>query len=246
MNKTDILKIFALTKEYAKKTVLQVDELIIPKGKVIGIIGPSGAGKSTLLRIINLLEPPTQGRIHYFGAPVPVKKDEKLALQRRMMMVFQKPALLDMSVYDNVAFGLQAHGFPRKEAEKRVKFVLAKIGMEAQSWQRAKTLSGGEAQRVALARAIVMKPELLLLDEPTVNLDPGNVEVLEDMIRLLHHEYGTTILIVTHNLFQARRLCSEIIFMYQGRLIEKGEASRIFQEPSLDETRAFIEGKMIY
>ena len=246
MNNTHIISISGLTKEYNKKAVLHVDDLKVRKGSITAIIGPSGAGKSTLLRILNLLEPPTRGDVLYFGSSTPSAQAERLALQRRMTMVFQKPALLDMSVYDNVAFGLRAYGFPRQETEKRVKSALAKVGMVSLGGQRAKTLSGGEAQRVAFARALVLEPEILLLDEPTGNLDPQNVELLEGMITSLNRECGTTVLIVTHNLFQARRLSTDIIFLYQGHTVEAGEASRVFNEPSREETRAFIEGRMIY
>jgi tungstate transport system ATP-binding protein len=246
MNNTHIIAISGLTKEYDKKTVLRIDDLLVRKGSITGIIGPSGAGKSTLLRILNLLEPPTRGNILYFGTAAPSEQPERLSLQRRMTMVFQKPALLDRSVYDNVAFGLRAYSFPRQETEKRVKSALTKVGLISLSRQRAKTLSGGEAQRVAFARALVLEPEILLLDEPTGNLDPQNVELLEDMITSLNREHGTTVLIVTHNLFQARRLSTDIIFLYQGCAIEAGNASRVFSEPSREETRAFIDGRMIY
>lgn len=241
-----IITVSELTKSYGKKEVLRVDELKIRQGSVTGVIGPSGAGKSTLLRILNMLEPPTQGDILYFGLPAPTAAAKKLSLQRRMTMVFQKPALLDRSVYDNIAFGLRAYGFTRQVTDRRVRSALAEIGMSSQSRQRAKTLSGGEAQRVAFARALVMEPEILLLDEPTVNLDPANVELLEKMIGILNRECGTTVLIVTHNLFQARRLATDIIFLYQGNLVEVGEAGRIFNAPAREETRAFIEGRMIY
>lgn len=246
MNNTGIIKVSGLMKKYGNKEALRVDALNVRKGGITGIIGPSGAGKTTFLRILNLLEPPTRGDIHYFGRPVPSEPSKRLALQRRMKMVFQKPALLDMPVYDNVAFGLRACGYSRDETEKRVTAVLKKMGMGSQSRQRAKTLSGGEAQRVAFARAMVMEPEILLLDEPTVNLDPGNVELLENMINALNRECGTTVLIVTHNLFQARRLSTDILFLYQGCMVEEGEAARIFQQPLREETRAFVEGRMIY
>jgi tungstate transport system ATP-binding protein len=246
MNNTGIIQVSGLIKKYGNKEVLRVDTLGIRKGGITGIIGPSGAGKTTFLRILNLLESPTRGDIHYFDQPVPLEPSKKLALQRRMQMVFQKPALLDMPVYDNVAFGLRACGYSRDETEKRVTSVLKKLGMDPQRRQRAKTLSGGEAQRVAFARAMVMEPEILLLDEPTVNLDPVNVELLENMITALNRECGTTVLIVTHNLFQARRLSTDILFLYQGFMVEEGEAVRIFQQPLREETRSFIEGRMIY
>ncbi|MBS4023351.1 MAG: phosphate ABC transporter ATP-binding protein [Dethiobacter sp.] len=243
---TEIIAISGLIKKYGSKEVLRVDKLNVRRGSITGIIGPSGAGKTTFLRILNLLDTPTKGELCYFGRPVPSAPEAKLTLQRRMMMVFQKPALFDMSVSDNVAFGMRARGFSARETEERSQSVLKKVGLESQGRQRAKTLSGGEAQRVALARALVLEPEILLLDEPTANLDPANVELLESMITFLNSEYKTTVLIVTHNLFQARRLSTELLFLYQGRLVEEGTAHRIFQSPRHEETRSFIEGRMIY
>lgn len=247
MNNSQIIKVSGLSKTYGKKEVLSVGHLEVRRGSIMGIVGPSGAGKTTLLRILNLLEAPTRGEITYFGSmALPSLPSEKLALQRRMKMVFQKPVLLDMTVYDNVAFGLRACGVSKRETRNRVESILAKIGMDSLGRQRAKTLSGGEAQRVVFGRALVMEPELLLLDEPTANLDPQNVELLEKMITDLNGECGTTVLIVTHNLFQARRLSKEIAFLYQGSLVETGETGLIFQNPTREETRAFIEGRMVY
>lgn len=247
MNNSTVVQVSGLAKTYGKKEVLRVDSLKVHQGSITGIIGPSGAGKTTLLRILNLLEPPTRGEINYFGlGGIPSVPSQKLALQRRMKMVFQKPVLLDISVYENVAFGLRACGISRQETRERVESILVKIGMDHLARQKAKTLSGGEAQRVVFGRAFVMEPEILFLDEPTANLDPANVELLENMIAGLNRESGATVIMVTHNLFQARRLCTDIAFLYQGSLIETGKTGSIFQEPSREETRAFIEGRMIY
>lgn len=243
---TNIVEVSQLTKKYGSKEVLRVDFLGIRKGSITGFIGPSGAGKSTLLRILNLLEKPTEGSVYYDGQKPTVNGTYQLCLRRRMTMVFQKPALLDRSVYDNIAFGLHARRLPRKDIDTRVRSVLETVGMSAQSKQNARTLSGGEAQRVAFARALVLQPEILLLDEPTANLDPVNVELLESMIMGLHREAGTTIVVVTHNLFQAQRLATDTAFFYQGQLVEYGATEQIFQKPLREETAAFVEGKMIY
>lgn len=246
MNNTDAITISNLTKRYGKKEVLQIDKLSVCAGRITGIIGPSGAGKSTMLRILNLLEPATQGEVFYFGSKVSAWHSERMEVRRRMTMVFQKPALLDMSVYDNIAYGLRARKLDKKEIDTRVRSVLEVIGMDELSRQRAKTLSGGEAQRVAFARALVLKPDILFLDEPTANLDPANVELLESLITGLNRDVGTTVVIVTHNLFQAQRIADQAAFFYQGRLVEAGETSQLFQAPQQDETCAFVQGKMIY
>lgn len=246
MTNQEIISVTNLTKKFGDKEVLRIDQLAFRKGKITGIVGPSGAGKSTLLRILNALESPTTGEVTYFGQKTRKSRTDNLALQRNMTMVFQKPVLFDMSVYDNVAFGLRARNMTNKEIENRVCSVLETIGMGTQSQQRAKTLSGGEAQRVAFARALVLRPEILLLDEPTANLDPANVELLESIVSSANSEAAMSVLIVTHNLLQARRLAHDAAFFYQGRLIESGEATQIFQAPVHESTRMFVEGKMIY
>lgn len=246
MNNAAALTAVNLSKKYGDKEVLKIDGLSIKKGAITGIIGPSGAGKSTLLRLLNRLEEPSFGRILYFGQAVPKSRQEQMELQRRMTMVFQRPTLLDYSVYDNIAFGLRARGLPEADVKARVQRVLEKVGMISLRRQRAGTLSGGEAQRVAFARAVVLEPEILFADEPTANLDPVNVEQLEIMTADLNREFGTTIVIVTHNLFQARRLCGEAVFLFGGQLVEAGEAGRIFSSPENPQTKAFVEGKMIY
>ena len=246
MTSSEVINVANLTKQYEKKTVLRVKEFSVRKGRITAIIGPSGAGKSTLLRVINRLEPATDGDVRYFGAQTALPAVEGLALQRRMTMVFQKPTLLDMSVYDNIAFGLRARRTDKGEIDIRVRTMLETIGMSSLSRQRATTLSGGEAQRVAFARALVLRPEVLSLDEPTANLDPANVELLESLITSLNRDIGTTVLIVTHNLFQAQRLAHYVAFLYNGALVEAGETDQIFQSPKREETRAFVEGKMIY
>lgn len=246
MTESSIIKVSNLSKQYGSKEVLRVTEATVNRGYITGIIGPSGAGKSTLLRILNMLEPPSRGEVFYYGRKVPAAKADVLALRRKMTMVFQKSVLLEMSVYDNLAFGLRARNMPGVEIEKRVNTIFEIIGLSAQSKQRAKTLSGGEAQRLAFARAVVLQPEILFLDEPTANLDPANVELLERLVVQLNKDCGTTVLVVTHNLFQAQRLAHETIFFYQGELVEAGATEQIFTAPRYEQTDAFVRGRMIY
>lgn len=232
-------------KKYDKE-VLRVDRLKLFEGCIYGIIGPSGAGKSTLLRIVNLLTPPSGGEISYQGQPVAVNGQERLALQRKMAMVFQQTLLFKDSVYNNIAFGLKARGYAKFDIESRVNTLLDQIGMASLRNRRADTLSGGEAQRVAIARAVAFEPELLLLDEPTANLDPGNIEQIENMITRLSREKGITIVMVTHNVFQARRIADQVMFVHQGRIVEIGPTEKIFTRPEEESTRLFVEGRMIY
>ena len=228
------------------KEVLKVEHLTLTKGCIYGVIGPSGAGKSTLLRIINLLTRPDSGEILYQGRPTPQNGPERLALQRRMSLVFQQTMLFKDSVWNNVAYGLKARGFPKAEIRERVNSLLEQVGLAELASRRADTLSGGEAQRVAIARAVAFEPELLLLDEPTANLDPGNIELIEEMITKLARQKNITVVMVTHNVFQARRIADRVIFINQGRIVESGETEQIFQNPQFDTTTAYISGRMVY
>lgn len=215
-------------------------------GKIYGIIGPSGAGKTTLLRIINLLTEPDGGALYINGGLVPAAGPARLPLQRKMTLVFQKPLLFATTVSENIAYGLKARGCSREMIAERVPALLKEVGLSELAGRHAATLSGGEAQRVALARAVAFKPELLLLDEPTANLDPANVELMEKMILQLKQSMEVTIIMVTHNIFQARRLTDEVIFLFDGRVVERGETAAVFSTPRDERTQAFIEGRMVY
>lgn len=245
-HKEIIIEGSGVSKSFGDREVLRIEHLALEAGKITGILGPSGAGKTTLLRMLCLLDTPTAGVLNLFGRPLPVDQGNRLALTRRMTIVFQKPVLFDTTVYENIAFGLRARSMAQGEISRRVEDSLKKIGMPAQAKQKARTLSGGEAQRVALARAMVLEPEILFLDEPTSNLDPANVELLEGLLRDLNRERGTTIVMVTHNLFQARRLADNLLFLCQGALVEAGTATKVLQEPEDMRTLAFVEGRMIY
>lgn len=240
-----LVELTGINKEYDKE-VLQVDSLVLKKGLIYGIIGPSGAGKTTLLRIINLLTPPSSGTYHFKGKPLPGNGRERLALQRSMALVFQKTLLFRDSVWNNVAYGLRARKYSPAEIDRRVGELLEQLGMADLAHRRADTLSGGEAQRVAIARAVAFDPELLLLDEPTANLDPGNVEVIEEMIRKMSRAGSMTVVMVTHNVFQARRIADEVIFIDDGKVVEMGPAKKIFSKAEHEKTRLYVEGRMIY
>jgi tungstate transport system ATP-binding protein len=233
-----------LVKEYASRTVLDIPALDIQSGQTVALVGPSGSGKSTLLRLLNFLEYPTRGSIAFQGQNFTNGVDMPLDLRRRVTTVFQRPMLLDRSVWDNVAFGLGLRG--RKNESDSIQAALGAVGLDRLANQRARTLSGGEAQRVALARAMVLKPDVLLLDEPTANLDPYNVGLIEGIVRRLNQEQNTTLMLVTHNVFQARRLASRVIFMLDGKIIEDADTERFFESPEDERTRAFVRGDMVY
>ena len=224
---------------YGERVVLNLPALDIEQGEVLSIVGPSGSGKSTLLRLLQFLEMPTRGSITFAGTVVADRVE--LALRRRVATVFQSPALLNRSVFDNVAFGLRLRG--QRDDHVAIMNTLQRVGLDQLAQARARTLSGGEAQRVALARALVLEPEALLLDEPTANLDPYNVGLIEEIIR---GHGSTTVVLITHNTFQAKRLADRVGLLLNGKLIELAAADRFFNQPSDPRTRSFLNGEMVY
>jgi tungstate transport system ATP-binding protein len=210
--------------------------LTLAAGPRTVIVGPNGAGKSVLLRLCHGLLRPSAGTIAW-GSP------ELPGAPRRQAMVFQRPVLLRRSALANVTYALAVAGIPREQREARAREALRQVGLEALAERAARVLSGGEQQRLALARAWALHPEVLFLDEPTANLDPGAVQEIERVIAAMH-EAHTKIVLVTHNLGQARRLGDEILFMHQGRLLERAPAGRFFKEPQSREVAQFLEGEL--
>jgi tungstate transport system ATP-binding protein len=239
-----IYRLQNVTKTYDGRRVLEVENLKIDRGEIFALVGPSGAGKSTLLRLLNFLEPPASGRIRFLDVEFSADQPMPLAYRRRVTTVFQRPILLNRNVWANVNFGLQLRG--QRSSARRIEMALEQVGLTALARQRARTLSGGEAQRVALARAIVLQPDVLLLDEPTANLDPYNVGLIEDIVRALNHERGTTLVLVTHNVFQAKRLAHRVALVLEGQIVEVADVKAFFESPSDPRTAAFVRGEMVY
>lgn len=235
-----------LSVEFNKRPVIEIETFDFAAGKIHALIGPSGAGKSTLLRTLNLLQKPSKGQITYFGQSLQYYGSSKLVAQRSMSMVFQKPSMFSGSVYYNVSLGLRLRRYKSSEVKTRVSRALEMVGLSDFSNRSASTLSGGEAQRAALARALVTQPKILLLDEPTANLDPANVSMIENIIKKIHSETKLTIIIVTHNLYQAQRLSNQTVFLDRGKVIESNSTDDIFNHPNTKETKLFISGEMIY
>jgi tungstate transport system ATP-binding protein len=233
--------ITGLIHRYQGRTVLDVPQLTVDTGETLGIVGPSGAGKSTLLRLLQLLEAPSEGEIVFDGRAYPSPAPARV--RRRITTVFQRPLLLDRSVRGNVAFGLQLRG--RQVSGSRVDDLLARLGLTSLARSPARTLSGGEIQRVALARALAVGPDVLLLDEPAANLDPANVAVVEQLVRE-EQQRGTTIVLVTHNAFEARRLADRTALLLAGTIIEVQPTPAFFASPIDVRTRAFLNGEMVY
>ena len=231
-----------VVKQYQGRTVLSVDQLEVRQGEIFGLVGPSGAGKSTLLRLLNFLEQPSSGSVTFEGHLLDPIKPVPLPLKRKVTTVFQRPAMLDRSVLDNVAFGLRIRQIP--DWQERTRVALDQVGLS--HLMDARNLSGGEIQRVALARALVLEPDVLLLDEPTANLDPHNVGLIEDIVTSSHAKNSLSVLIVTHNIFQAQRMADRVGFLLDGELIEVADREIFFNQPSDPRTLAFTRGEMVY
>jgi len=239
-----IYQLRGVAKEYSGRCVLHVERLDIQRGEIFALVGPSGAGKSTLLRLLNFLEPPTGGSIRFLGTEFSSSRPAPLDLRRRVTTVFQRPILLNRSVWANASYGLRLRG--QRNAARQVEAALEQVGLNDLARQRARTLSGGEAQRVALARAMLLQPDVLLLDEPTANLDPYNVGLIEGIVRALNQERGTTLVLVTHNIFQAKRLAQRVALLLEGQIVEIADVDAFFEAPRDPRTAAFVRGDMVY
>ncbi|MDI9466495.1 MAG: phosphate ABC transporter ATP-binding protein [Bacillota bacterium] len=239
-------KLHNVIKRYGDREVLNIDQLSIPAEKIYTILGPNGSGKSTLLRILALLLVNDAGELEVLGEKVTWEKRQLLKLRRQMSMVTQTSFMFSGSVYYNVSYGLRVRRMGARKVRKRVDEMLEMVGMSAYRDADARTLSGGERQKVAIARALAINPRVLFLDEPTSNIDVASAADIEKHIRYINKERGTTIIIVTHNLFQARRLADEVLFLNEGRIIEQGACETIFNQPGDERTAAFLRGETVF
>jgi len=230
---------------YGSREVLHIPTLQIFNGEVLAIVGPSGAGKSTMLRLLAFLEAPSEGHVELrLDPPASVTYDSvTIDVRRQIAMSFQRPLLLSRSVRANVAYGLSLRGC---KDDVRVNTMLKQLSLQHLAEAHPHTLSGGETQRVSLARAMLLQPRVLLLDEPTANLDPHNIALIEEFLRQQRRETGVTLVIVTHNIFQARRLADRIALLYDGGLVEVASNETFFNTPSDPRTEAFVAGTLIY
>jgi tungstate transport system ATP-binding protein len=228
------LEIRKLVRDYGTKRVLDLESVTIEKGTRTAIIGPNGAGKSTLLNIVSRIDVATEGEVVYES------EDPRLVTQ-----VFQQPYMLRTSVERNIQYPLRLRNWPEEGMKKRSNELMEDLGLLDLRHQKAWKLSGGETQKVALARALSFQPSLLLLDEPTANIDPATTAEIEEMLLKINREEGTTILFVTHNLAQARRVCNRLLFLDKGKLVESGDCQEILQNPKEEKTRRFIAGELL-
>ncbi len=222
-----LLELRNVWKCYNSLNALQDTKLRVKKGTITTLLGPSGSGKTTLLRIVAGLDSPTRGTVFFKNDMI---TDNKLhILRQNATMVFQKSVFFDTTVYNNVAYGLKLkEDLSREEISNKVGEALALVRLEGFEKRRAKKLSGGEQQRVSLARALVLDRELLLLDEPTVNIDPKNVSIIEETILRVNREKNTTIVLATHNMFQAEALSQNVALILEGSVKQTGTKQEIF------------------
>lgn len=211
------LEIAHLFKTYNGNPILQDCSFAFAGGQTHVLQGPNGSGKSTLFRLLALLERPDDGRVAYREGGRVLAED--LSLRRRLTLVLPRTGIFNTTVFKNVAYGLQIRGVKSGEVETRVDAALSAVGLAHKSNQRALELSSGETKRLGMARALVIDPEVLLLDEPTANIDPANTEIIEAIILDLKRQDQATILMITHDPEQARRLGDNLLRLKNGRLL---------------------------
>lgn len=200
------------------------------------ILGPNGAGKSLLLRLCHGLLKASSGHVSWASVNTP-------QTQKRQAMVFQRPVLLRRSVADNIDYALKLHDVAKAERPSIIDDVLNRTGLARFENTPARRLSGGEQQKLALARAWACRPEVLFLDEPTASLDPAATHAVEDIVQTMHDE-GTCIVMVTHDINQAKRLGDEVMFMHKGQLLEHTSTENFFNKPESGEAAAFLKGEL--
>jgi tungstate transport system ATP-binding protein len=244
---TRAIGLLKVTKTYNDVAAVREVSLSVDRGEVFGILGPSGAGKSTLLRLMDLLEHPDSGSVSFDGKEVKHATWEESDVRRRIGMVLQKPVVLNRSVANNLAYALRIRGWDEAEIAGKARSEMERFGLASRGGKNARTLSGGEMQRLCFARAMISSPEVLLLDEFAANLDPANVAVLEQRIREYAAEDAKrTVVMVTHNIFQARRMCDRVALMWDGQVVEVADKKKFFENPDDERTAAFVRGELVY
>lgn len=232
-----MLTLDQICQKYGERLVLKNITCTMAEGKIYGIIGPNGAGKSTLLRVMTAMERPLKGQVFWEGRPF-------LQPIPEVTCMWQKPYLFQSTVRENILYGLKIRGWSKAQQEERLEHILEIFRLREHAQRMSHTLSGGEGARVACARAVAPRPRLLALDEPAANLDPTHTLLLENSLRTICAEENMTVIIVTHDMFQAKRLAWETLFLMDGALEERGPTEDIFSSPQSEKTRKFISGEL--
>ncbi len=235
------VQVLDIIKEYNGARVLGIEKLSFREGRFHVLMGPNGSGKSTLLGILAGLLQANRGRVLYSD-----RQRDFQAVRRDITLVMQRSYLFNTSVYNNIASGLKYRGMDKSILRERVLKWADALDLNRFLYRNVRTLSGGEKQRVALARALALKPELLLLDESTANLDPESIIIIEKVLKDYQKESKSTIIFVTHNVFQAKRLADRAYLLMEGRVIEEGESIEFFGNPNSELTRGFLGGEIVY
>ncbi len=209
-----------LKKVYDGRLVLDLKELYLEKGKILGLLGPNGAGKTTLLEILAFLSSPSSGEVWFEREKVNFSNGNLIELRRKVVLVQQQPILFTSTVSKNVEFPLRIRKIPREQRDGIVEELLELVGMGGFRYAKAHRLSGGETQRVAMARALACSPEVILLDEPTSNVDVENQVAIEQIIAEINRVKGISVIFTTHNMLQASKLAQATVFLYEGKVAE--------------------------
>ncbi len=223
------------------QTLLRDVTLRLPVGSRTIILGPNGAGKSLLMRLCHGLLMPSDGHVRWAGDDIQRAEAARL----RQAMVFQRPVLLRRSAQANIEYALSLRGVGRRARRAAALEALEHFGLGHLAGRAARVLSGGEQQRLALARAWALKPEILFLDEPTSALDPAATKAVEDAVMDFHHN-GTQIVMSTHDLGQAHRLANDVVFLFQGSVLEHAPAAQFFKGPASPQGQAFLHGELVW
>ena len=226
-----------VTKRYDGSLALDQVKVRASSRQVTSIVGVNGAGKTTLLKILAGLDTPSDGKVL-----IDTRQVSSEELRTHCTMVFQRSVMLGGTVYDNVAYGLRVNRTPGRDIPNRVKSALEIVNLDGFEKRKARRLSSGQQQRVAIARALALEREVILIDEPTANLDPANTMIIEQGIK--ESARSRAVLLSTHNLPQARRLSHRVIHLYRGRVVEEGEAASFFADPHDERTKLFINGEL--
>ncbi len=232
------LQVENVQKSYRGVKAVQSVSFTFEGGRIFVLIGSNGAGKTTLLRIVAGLEKPDVGSVLFNGQGLPDSE-----MRRISTLVFQRTAMFSRSVFDNLAYGLRIRGVSEPEIKQKVTETLSAVGLKNFEKRRAKKVSGGEQQRISLARALLLNPRILLLDEPTANLDPNSTQIIEKAVSS-RRGGDSIILMATHNLGQAKRLADVVIHMHEGKIVEAAPAKDLFNNPQSELTRKFTRGEL--
>jgi tungstate transport system ATP-binding protein len=232
------LQLVDISKSYRNVKVLKSISLEMQGGKIIVLLGVNGAGKTTLMRVMAGLEKADSGQLLFNNQNIDCK-----ALRQVSTLVFQKSAMFSTNVYDNLAYGLKLRKVPNEEIKKKIAEALQAVRLSGFEKRKAKKTSGGEQQRIALARSFLLESHVLLLDEPTANLDPNSAAIIEKAI-VAKKSPDRIIVMATHNLTQARRIADEIVHIYNGQIVEAAQTEAFFENPKSEISKKFVDGEL--